>query len=513
MPTTVVKSIGTASRDYSTLQSWEDACPANLVTADQIWKGECYNDSEFAVAGTILTISGQTTDSTRYVWLTCATGQSFTDNTNKLTNALRYNQANGVAARSTAGFLTDASRFTANYTRIEGIQFAMDYGSHTSGTGPITLDGSNQTVRNCIAFIKSASANNNHCIQADGASNAVVVNCIAVTVQTGGYFSNGVGTGSNTFINVICVSLAGTISGRNAFHRGYGSPTIYDCYGSGWGNFARDGTGTGDYNASDLASPNWPGSSTNCIASLAATNQFTSVSTTTPDLRVKAGAGLINAGNRQNTYTSDLDIVGQTRSTTTPTIGAWEYISAGGNVSVSLSGNSLTSVTGTIKSVISYLLSGNSSSMSTGTVVNAVSQAMGGTSLTTSTGTIKSAVSYTLTGSVATVSTGTITASTGGAVSVNLTGTGLTISQGAVVSAIARTISGNNGTFSTGTIVNTVGPTLAGTTLTTSTGTITSAIARSLFGSSATISTGTLSALSGATITIKAGSWIRYRTI
>ena len=91
MVTTVVKSIGTASRDYSTLQAWEDAAPANLVTADQVWKGECYNDSTFTAG---VTISGITTDATRYIWLTAAAGQSFADHPE---NALDYNAANGVA--------------------------------------------------------------------------------------------------------------------------------------------------------------------------------------------------------------------------------------------------------------------------------------------------------------------------------------------------------------------------------------------------------------------------------
>ena len=38
MPTTTTKTIGSTG-DYSTLQAWEDACPANLVTADEIWRG------------------------------------------------------------------------------------------------------------------------------------------------------------------------------------------------------------------------------------------------------------------------------------------------------------------------------------------------------------------------------------------------------------------------------------------------------------------------------------------
>jgi len=58
-------------RSYSTLTTWDAACPADLVTDDSIWKGVGYNDSTFTVA---VTISGITTDATRYVWLTVADG-------------------------------------------------------------------------------------------------------------------------------------------------------------------------------------------------------------------------------------------------------------------------------------------------------------------------------------------------------------------------------------------------------------------------------------------------------
>jgi len=42
MPTTTVKVIGT-SGDYTTIQGWEDACPANIVTTDEIWEGQLKN--------------------------------------------------------------------------------------------------------------------------------------------------------------------------------------------------------------------------------------------------------------------------------------------------------------------------------------------------------------------------------------------------------------------------------------------------------------------------------------
>ncbi len=73
MPTDVIKTIGQTSSpitpDYSTLQAWEDASPANLVTADQRWIGECLDQGTFTGA---LTISGTTVDATRYTILRCA---------------------------------------------------------------------------------------------------------------------------------------------------------------------------------------------------------------------------------------------------------------------------------------------------------------------------------------------------------------------------------------------------------------------------------------------------------
>lgn len=191
----------------------------------------------------------------------------------------------------------------------------------------------------------------------------------------------------------------------------------------------------------------------------------------------------------------------------------WINVSAGGDVSVSLSGTTLTFSTGTMQSGVSYTPSGTSLTSSQGTVKNAVAFALSGQALTSSTGTAKSAISYTLTGQSLAVSQGTITASTGGDISVSLSGTALAISSGTLTSAITQALSGDSVTASRGTVVPSVSQTLAGASTTTSVGTLTSSIARALSGSTLTTSTGTLSTLSGTIVTIKAGSWIRYRTI
>src|SRR5262249_25313543 len=97
----VTKTIGTSGRDYSTVQAWEDALPANLVTDGNSQVGQCFNDSEFTVAGDILTISGETTDASHTITITTGSGQSFRDNAGVQTNALLYNVSNGVGLRAT----------------------------------------------------------------------------------------------------------------------------------------------------------------------------------------------------------------------------------------------------------------------------------------------------------------------------------------------------------------------------------------------------------------------------
>lgn len=69
---TNISTIGTASRDYSTIQLWEDATDTDLVTAGDIEVGECYNDGDFKASNII---SGATTDSSNYRILRAASGE------------------------------------------------------------------------------------------------------------------------------------------------------------------------------------------------------------------------------------------------------------------------------------------------------------------------------------------------------------------------------------------------------------------------------------------------------
>lgn len=328
MPTTITKSIGTTGRDYSTIASFEAAIPADITASDEIWVGECYNDSEFLVTAAI-SFSGSTTDATRYIVLKTAAGQSFRDHANKLTNALRYNQSNGVGIRTTTSYI-DLISVAEDNVRFEGLQI-QNAGTNGSGNYAWTKSGTRDglQVRNCIIERSGAG----HGVLIEGA-NSFVVNSTCVMYTNGSTIGNGITSQNSAAAVIACTVLrptdATTVGGIGA-RRSYNTPLFQDVavfgdftthFGAGAPYHASSG-----YNATDAATA--PGS--NNQTSLTTADQLEdTASLTTYDLRAKSGGALVNNGTRANTYTNDEDIVGQARSTTTPTIGAWEYVAAGG---------------------------------------------------------------------------------------------------------------------------------------------------------------------------------------
>jgi hypothetical protein len=322
--TVTVSSIGTSSRDYSTIQAWEDACPSNLTTSisgGEIWKGECYNDSEFTAS---LTISGVTTDSTGYLWLTTASGQSFRDDADKLTNALRYNQSNGVGVNASPayGYTIDAA--SVGYTIIENLQI-LNSGSGSNQFCPVRL-GDNSLIKNCIVGYPNQTGTGSLNLVAIYVSNsAIVAQC---AIYTKGCPAIGGGGSSGSVRDCTIINSSG-LSTNPAILSGYVPFVSVNNYIAGWGGIV---TGTNlsassDYNSTDLGTgpTNW-GSNSRTSDSLSSTIE--SSTNGSEDLRLKSGNSIGAAGTRDQTYTSDVDIVGSARSTTTPSIGAWE--SAGG---------------------------------------------------------------------------------------------------------------------------------------------------------------------------------------
>lgn len=308
--TTTVSSIGTSSRDYSTIAAWEAAAPADLVSSTTIWKGECYNDSEFTVTSTI-TLSGSTSNSSYYKWLTAATGQSFADHANKLTNALTYNQTKGVGVITTTAYVGVIS-LAENYALVDRLQIKQNNSAEAS------------------AIACTATATTDKCI-IDATSIVVTISSAALTL------TNSVLIKRNTPYKAIACNYSGVSTIRNctivttgATGNGFTSTggatstIIKNCAVLGFtSTFAGTYSASSGYNATDAASA--PGS--NNQTSLTYASQFQNVTAGASDFRALSTGSLKN-GTPDTTYTGGLDIVGQTRDATTPYIGCWEVVSA-----------------------------------------------------------------------------------------------------------------------------------------------------------------------------------------
>jgi len=314
MPTTVVKTIGTSSRDYSTLQAWEDACPANLVTSDQIWRGECYNDSEFvdSSGNVFLAISGETTDATRYLELTAAAGQSFQDNAGVRTNALKYNASNGVGIRETTGY--NAIIFiSVNFARFSRIQMKHD------GTGRcITSSGGDScTLKDTILYTTSSNTG----IQIG--SSWKIINVLSFNSSTGGGLEVFAG---NLIIGCAVIRTTDQSATGTAYINSYNGNTLKSscCFGFSTVTTGSWNAASGN-NATDLAS-GLPGTSNQHSVTFNSTTPFADSTVAAQDSKsiaatALAANGFLDATNAPN------DITGTARSAT-PTIGVWELAGA-----------------------------------------------------------------------------------------------------------------------------------------------------------------------------------------
>lgn len=312
MATIVEKTIGTGG-DYATPALWIAACPANLVTADQIWRGLLKNQ-EFSGTASI-SISGKTTNASCYIELTTEAGASFVDHASKATNALRYNPANGAAIKCTS--INTALVVDQAYTRISKIQVlnsdttasAQPAFSTTAGADYLRLDRcilessamssavpgtlratkTNAILTNLVVVQRKNSASAIIALLANG---PIVSNCTFVAVG---------GTPLTTGITTLYISAVM----RNTYVGGVVAP--------------EDGV--------------VPAAKTNCFSNATATgysvaplstSTFENVTDGTLDLRLKAESSLINAGVADATY-APTDIIGTARPAGAAyDVGAWE---------------------------------------------------------------------------------------------------------------------------------------------------------------------------------------------
>lgn len=300
----VIKSIGTSGRDYSTLQAWEDALPANLVTDGNSQVGQVFNDSEFSGVGIMLTIAGQTTDVTNNITLTTGTGQSFRDNAGAKTNPLIYDQSKGVGITSSVSSRT--IRIDSANVILSNLQIKNTGGGNPIDNGFTTLA---ITVDNCI-FQGTAQG------VSLGGTNAKIRNSCSIVSDPAGPGSIvslifGAKAYNCTFVSASNVPVAVT-----AIHTFSTAATLVNCAIFGAGILA------------DSTTPNF----TTCYSDLPgsgitqATYNNTQFVDTTSDWRISAGSAMKDTGTTDTTNAAT-DIVGTSRPQGSAyDVGAWEYV-------------------------------------------------------------------------------------------------------------------------------------------------------------------------------------------
>lgn len=321
-----IKTDGTGN--YTTVQAWEDALPANLVTDGNSQVGIIYNTAEYTVAGTVLTIAGETTDATHTITLRPATvaeagsAQGFRDNASVQSNALRYNQSNGVGLRSTTTydqtivisvdnvtlFGLQISNGTTERTVIEhndssqdnvNIDYCLIEGKMTNSSIGIVRQRSGR-LRNTLIVQRSSGAGNCLDVGYTGSTTPTIVNC--------------------TFVRPSDLTAAGA-----ALHADSGTGiTIKNCAMFGFTNVENAARFTYTTCKTDKASP-----PSGC-AQVTYANQFQNTADATRDFRLKTGADCIDTGTTDSTNAAN-DIAGTARpSGSAYDVGCWEFVQAGG---------------------------------------------------------------------------------------------------------------------------------------------------------------------------------------
>lgn len=285
MATTITKTIRASGGDYTSITAWEAAEQGDLVTLDQIKVGECYNDWPTGKVETV-TIDGSTTDSTRYMILTVASGHGH----------------NGIP--KSGFYLTNSVAFGAtlttndNYIKIIGLDV-----ENTSVNGDaIRQGGSESSVSIINTIVKGGRAGVNNL-----RVSVTLANCLAYSSGTGFYC----GTFQTPKI-YNCVAANNTTGFNLADGSGddirncvaYNNTTNYT------GSFAAASTN----NASSSATDDAPGA--NSVWNITSADF---VDATNLNFHLSSGSALRGAGtNLYSVFTTDID------GDALPSSGAWD---------------------------------------------------------------------------------------------------------------------------------------------------------------------------------------------
>jgi hypothetical protein len=347
-----VSSIGTASgRDFSTIDAWVAAVEAlgtiSISTYPNGVTGECYNDSEFTPGELIFrNVNTSEFNGTGIfaITLTTGPGQSFRDNANVRTNALAYNQANGVGLNFnqssypiTGGGLTVANTgysgttLTCGNILISNLQIKVSTGNRGLYTDNNSPSAGPVVVQNVIVDDPSGGT------PVFTGTSTVMRNSLVIVrgfqdpefVPHGAIFDGPAGVGAH-FYGVLVVSTSDNSptpqnAWTNSSGEGVGETTTW--HNCGFFGFQQpsDVTGSGATYANCMT--NNTISATGITGGETYANQFVVTTSSGADFRTKTGSNLIGAGAADSTNLP-YDISGFARPLTGAIdIGCWEITS------------------------------------------------------------------------------------------------------------------------------------------------------------------------------------------
>ena len=287
MATTIENTVGTATRDYSTLISAEAAIPADIVASDEIWRFTCYKDS-------VLTdfnwhIEGITSDATRYVEFTVAEADRHTGT-----------RGTGFILRSTGGAAGDHGVNVVNvnvrifYFEFDGVNIATNTDciassgvvtagtEHYFGNNLIYDNDANSTCDGIVSWSTISGSNFHVYIYGN-----IVLGCGGNGISMGN--SQNTRIYNNTVLNNNTTDTANRwgISGQNSATLTYKN------------NISMDNGDTNKidiHTNADVTSNNVTSDATGEIINKAAADQFVSATPGSEDVHLLTGADAKNTG-------------------------------------------------------------------------------------------------------------------------------------------------------------------------------------------------------------------------
>lgn len=267
----------------------------------------------------MLTLSGSTSDATRYMELTTAAGQSFKDAAGVRTNALKYNQANGVGVRSGSGNYSNIINDTNGFFRCSNIQFKGDGAIATI----LQFKDGGGICKDCNLTINAASlAGVSRC--------STLINVLVFTTVSSSsqppFHECGIQTGAGLVVGCTAIRTSDQSAAGTAFTpAAISTVQMTDCASFGYTTPSSGSWGTSSNNASDQAS-GLPGTSNQYNVTFNSTTPFTNSTVASQNSIPVVGTALAANGVLDATN-APRDISGYTRAAS-PTIGCWELTAA-----------------------------------------------------------------------------------------------------------------------------------------------------------------------------------------